>query len=190
MSVSTDGTRPQPDQTSAAAGAPAGRWRLIILASLALNLLFAGAAAGSLWHSKRHYSHGSLRGAELAIDKFLRTVPKERAKELRKLLKATAQPRVEPLVAGIRQARRDAAAALSAQTFDREQLTAAFGRIDQAEATAKSAARGAILSLAANMTAAERSAMAAQWKARRPHMFEDPPETAVKDKEKDEAPAP
>lgn len=189
MSPAPEDRKPYSVAPPGTPSAPAGRWRLVLLASLAINLLFAGAFAGSFWQSKRHHLKGGGRGTtELGIQGFLKSIPKERAKELRLLMKQNAVADVEPLISSIRQARREAAAALSAQTYDRDSLTLAFGRIDEAEATAKVAARASLLALAPHMTAAERQAMAARWKARRPHMFEDPAPRPSKNSSQDAAP--
>lgn len=167
------------------------RWRIFLLGSLALNLLFVGLAAGSLWSGKRHYSlMGNARGtSDLAIPGFIKSLPKERAKELRKLIKQQVSPDLTPLTAAIRQARRDAAAALAEATFDREKLTAAFSSIDVSEAAAKAAARSTLFALAQQLTPAERQILAERWKARRPHLFEDPPAPAEqRQKQSDEPP--
>lgn len=162
---------------AAATAPPSGRWRIFLLGSLALNLVFAGLAAGWLLSAKRHHSlSGSATGtSDFAIASFIKSLPKERAKELRRLVKQQERPDLLPLTASIRQARRDAAAVLAEATFDRQKLTAAFSSIDAAEAAAKAAVRSTLIALAENLTPAERQTLAERWKARRPHLFEDPP---------------
>ena len=179
------------DRVAATAPLPA-RWRIFLLASLALNLVFAGMAAGSLWSAKRHHSLiGNSRGTtDFAIPGFIKSLPKERAKELRKLIKQQDRPDLSPLTAAVRQARRDAAAALAEATFDREKLTAAFSGIDVTEAAAKAAARSSLIALAEHMTPAERQTLAERWKARRPHMFEDSPAHGGQGQKKSDGPAP
>lgn len=176
-----------PDQTGLIPDAPGpgtppppavtGRWRIFLLASLALNLMLAGAVAGHFIYGRRHHATGGgERGThELALQGFLKTLPKERAKELRQIIKSGERLDHAPLVASVRQARRDAAVVLAAEAFDRTKLSAAFARIDAADAAAKAAARTTLLSLAEHMTAAERQAMAERWKARRPYLFEEAP---------------
>ena len=163
---------------AAPAGSMTGRWRLFLLASLALNLMLAGATAGHFIYAKRHHVSGSggARGApELALQGFLKTLPKDRAKELRQLIKTGERTDQAPLFASVRKARRDAAQVLSAENFDRAKLAAAFANIDAADAAAKAAARMSLLALADHMTAAERLAMAERWKARRPQLFDEAP---------------
>ena len=164
------------DNPAVAAGAvPSGRWRLLLLGSLAINLLLAGAAAGSLWTWKRHHTMGgSAHGtSELTITSFVKTLPKERAKEVRRLVKQQDRPDVLPLLARVRQARRDAADVLAAPAFDQEKLTSAFAGIDTAEAAVKAAARGSLIAVAEHLSPAERQALAEHWKARRPRHFQD-----------------
>lgn len=167
-----------PNESAAASSSLTKRWRILLIGSLALNLVFAGLAAGAMWNMKRHHgSGGSGRGtAELAIHGFLQSLPKERAKELRRVIKAEDRPDMGPLVAAIKQARRNAAGALAAELFDKAKLSAAFSAIDVAEAAAKAAVRSTMITAADNMTAAERQTLAERWKLRRPHMFEDRPD--------------
>ncbi len=170
-----------------------GRWRFALLCSLALNLLLAGAAAGTMWSWKRNHAMGGGGGrgaAELALQGFIRSLPKDRAKELRQVVRQTGRPNMMPLISSVRQARRSAADALAAETFDKAKLTAAFSGIDAAEAATKSAARTVIVAAAEKMTPAERQALAERWKSRRPHMFMDPPERRERQGKKVEETAP
>ena len=91
----------------------------------------------------------------------------------------------------VRQARRGAAEVLAAETFDSAKLTAAFSGIDTAEAATKSAIRKTLIAAAAKMTTTERQALAAHWKKRKPHMFEDMPagkDTKKRDKNDGDGP--
>lgn len=157
--------------------APSNRWRYLLIGSLALNLIFAGLTAGSVWKWRHHGGMGGRGGpaADVALQGFLRTLPKERAKELRQAIKQDGRPDMRPLVNAVRQARRDAAGALAAETFDSAKLTTAFSGIDTAEAATKAAIRKTMIAAAAKMTPAERQALADRWRKRKPHMFEDMP---------------
>lgn len=163
------------DGAAAETSSPQGYWRLMLLASLAVNLLFAGAAVGSLWIAKhpRPVSSSASGTPELAMTGFIRTLSKERAKELRRLIKQQGRPDIEPLMAASRQARRDAAQALAAEPFDGTQLKQAFDKIDTAEAATKAAIRSNLIAVAGQLSPTERLTLAERWKARRPHMFED-----------------
>jgi uncharacterized membrane protein len=177
-------------QDAAAPPGMSGRWRLVLLTSLALNLLLAGAAAGTMWSLKRSHAvggGGGRGGAELALQGFIRSLPKDRAKELRQVIRQTGRPNMTPLIASVRQARRSAAEALASETFDKTKMEAAFSNIDAAEAATKAAARNVIIATAERMTPVERQSLADRWKSRRPQMFLDPPERpAGKRKKADE----
>jgi uncharacterized membrane protein len=173
-----------------APSAPYGVWRWLLIGSLALNLLFAGTAAGGLWHGKRFHhtaSSGGRGAAEMALQGFIHSLPKERAKELRRVIKQAGRPDILPLIKSVRQARREAADVLSADTFDKTKLVAAFSNIDAAEAATKAATRGVVMAAAEHMTAPERRALTERWKARRPHLFLDPPEEPESKKKKKSA---
>ena len=186
------GSKPKAADSAAATAMLPARWRIFLFGSLALNLLFAGLAAGSLWSAKRHHSLiGNSRGtSDFAIPGFIKSLPKDRAKELRKLIRQQDRPDLSPLTAAIRQARREAAAALAEATFDREKLTAAFSSIDVTEAAAKAAARSTLIALAGLLTPAERQTLAERWKARRPQMFEDPPAPGEQRQKNSDGPPP
>lgn len=157
---------------------PSRRWRFLLLASLALNLAFAGMAAGLMWNWKRHHDGaGGRAGAlsDVALQGFLKTLPKARAKDLRQAIKQEGRPDVRGLTNAVRQARRQAAQSLAAEPFDSAKLTEAFSGIDAAEAANKAAIRKTLITAAGRMTAAERQALASHWKARKPRMFEDLP---------------
>lgn len=175
---------------AASANAPSRRWRALLLASLALNLMFAGLAAGTAWTWKRHHTSPAAGRAatDFALQSFIASLPKDRARELRRVIRQNGRPNILPLMSAVREARRGAAGVLAADTFSREELVAAFSAIDQAEAASKAAIRGVIVAAAGQMTAEERRALAARWKARRPHLFEDPPERPARSvKKKDKA---
>ena len=174
MTASDPGAGGTPDAIVPPSQTPQ-RWRQLLFASLAINLLFAGAAAGSLLTWKRHHGSGgkSQDGKELAITGFIKSLPKERAKELRRLIKQQKVPDFDPLMENARQARRNAADVLAAETFSKDKLTAAFAGIEAAEGTMKSTARALLIDVAEHLTQAERQALADRWKSRKPHMFED-----------------
>ncbi len=190
MSDTSQGPGSEPQVSSRT---PSGLWRWVLLGSLALNLLLAGTAAGGMWHWQRFHSMapGGGRGAtEMALPGFIRSLPKERAKELRRVIRQQGRPNILPLIRSVRQARREAADVLAAETFDKAKLGTAFSNIDTAEAATKAASRGLVMAAAEHMTAAERRALAERWKARRPHLFVDPPEHPAGKKKKSAEPSP
>lgn len=159
--------------------------RGMLFASLALNLLLIGAAAGSYWSFKRHGMWSGGPSEELGIRTFARTLGSERSKEIMKSLKA-AHVDIRPYLEEARSARRAAAELLTAETVEPDKLVAGFGKIDEAEARVKAAARTEVLATVAKLTQEERRALSALWQQRRPHMFVDPAELRRRKKEKSE----
>jgi uncharacterized membrane protein len=156
-----------------APGAPTGKWRALLMLSLAINLLVAGFAASAVWRHRHHHGMGGAAGRgteEIGLRGFLKSLPAERAKQLKALTEA-GKPDFKPLFEATREARRQAADVIAAEPFSQDQLTEAFGKIDAAEANVKMAARTAIITAASNMTIDERKRLAAHWKSRRSKLF-------------------
>ncbi|MFA5899301.1 MAG: periplasmic heavy metal sensor [Hyphomicrobium sp.] len=107
------------------------RWLLI--GSLALNVLIIGAVVSTLCvaHFGGGHAGPGFRGSLLLG--FARTLPRERADIVRQKI-ADAQPNLETLRRGMRDARAGVRAALSAQQFDQAKLDSALEGIVTAEA--------------------------------------------------------
>jgi len=105
------------------------RWALV--ASLALNVLIIGAVAGTVCFSHRRPPHGfAPKGPGLLG--FAHTLPRERSDMIRQRF-ADAQPNMETLRRGIRDARAKVREALIAEPFDQQKLDAALEGVAQAE---------------------------------------------------------
>jgi len=105
------------------------RWALV--ASLALNVLIIGAVAGTVCFSHKRPPHGfASKGPGLLG--FAHTLPRERSDIIRQRF-ADAQPNLETLRRGIRDARAKVREALTADPFDQQKLDAALEGIVQAE---------------------------------------------------------
>ena len=105
------------------------RWALV--ASLALNVLIIGAVAGTVCFSHRGPPHGiASKGSGLLG--FAHTLPRERSDMIRQRF-ADAQPNMETLRRGIRDARAKVREALIAEPFDQQKLDAALEGVAQAE---------------------------------------------------------
>ena len=105
------------------------RWALV--ASLALNVLIIGAVAGTVCFSHRGPLHGfASKGPGLLG--FAHTLPRERSDMIRQRF-ADAQPNMETLRRGIRDARAKVREALIAEPFDQQKLDAALEGVAQAE---------------------------------------------------------
>lgn len=105
------------------------RWALV--ASLALNVLIIGAVAGTVCFSHRGTPHGfASKGPGLLG--FAHTLSRERSDMIRQRF-ADAQPNMETLRRGIRDARAKVREALIAEPFDQQKLDAALEGVAQAE---------------------------------------------------------
>jgi uncharacterized membrane protein len=105
------------------------RWALI--GSLAVNVLVIGAVVSALCGFRgRPHEHG-FKGPVLMG--FARSLPRERGDVIRQKI-ADAQPNLESLRRGMRDARGGVRAALTADPFDQAKLDAALGEIVTAEA--------------------------------------------------------
>jgi uncharacterized membrane protein len=105
----------------------APRWMWIVLiASLAINLLGIGIVAGSFWQVRhaRATAGGALPGT---LAKFADTLPPARGAEIRDAVRA-AQAAMTPLKQEARQARREAALVFSSEPFDKVKFAAAHSR--------------------------------------------------------------
>jgi uncharacterized membrane protein len=105
------------------------RWALV--ASLALNVLIIGTVAGTLCfgpgggHGPGFKKGGMMLG-------FARTLPRERSDLIRQKF-ADAQPNMEAMRKGIRDARAAVRETLMAETFDQAKFNAALDGVVQAE---------------------------------------------------------
>jgi uncharacterized membrane protein len=155
---------------ASATSRPWTKWLLV--ASLALNLLIIGGAIGH--HFMGHWGwHGGGRADQLGILGYARTLEPERRRAFRKLVQAE-RPNMKVLNDEIRKARVEASEALAAEPFDKDKARAALARIGEAEARLKSAGLGVVMSVAEQMTPAERAGFVDWWKRRRPHHFRLP----------------
>jgi uncharacterized membrane protein len=107
------------------------RWALV--ASLALNVLIIGTVAGTLCFSRfgPGPGHWGQKGTGFLFG-FARTLPRERSDMIRQRL-ADSKPNMETLRKGIRDARLEVRAALTAEPFDQAKLKAALEGVVQAE---------------------------------------------------------
>ena len=112
-----------------------GKWRWLLIASLALNVLIVGAVLSALCGGHFGRPPGGLEGGPKGspLLGFARTLPRERADVVRQAV-ANAQPNLETLRRGVRDARANVRAALSAEPFDQAKFDTAMDGIVQADA--------------------------------------------------------
>lgn len=104
------------------------RWALV--ASLALNVLIIGTVAGTLCFGPGGHGPGFKKGGLMLG--FARTLPRERSDLIRQKF-ADAQPNMEAMRKGIRDARAAVRTELMAETFDQAKFNAALDGVVQAE---------------------------------------------------------
>ena len=99
------------------------RWAL--MASLALNVLIIGAVAGTLCFSRLGTVRTERASRNRRCSRFAHTLPRERSDMIRQKF-ADAQPNMEALRKGIRDARAGARGAVMAEPFDQAKFNAAL----------------------------------------------------------------
>lgn len=141
------------------------RWfNILLIASLALNLLFIGGLAKAAWHHRHGWHDGQ------GFMGFARDLPPDRRKMLRDDFKA-ARDALEPLRQKTRDLWSEANKILVEEPFDKAKYKAAMDSVTEAEGQLKSAIRAAISETAAKLTPEERRALQAWREERKSRMF-------------------
>jgi uncharacterized membrane protein len=145
----------------------APRWMWIVLVlSLALNLLVAGAAAGALWHV-RDYHRAPHRGLD-GMSRYLASLPADRREEIAALLEDD-RAKSRSLRRLAREKRREAARAFEAEPFDAVRLEAAARDASEARIALWRQREVLLSKLAGKLTAEERRAYLKSLRDRRHH---------------------
>jgi uncharacterized membrane protein len=150
-----------------------------LFASLALNLIVVGAAAGFVWR------HGArLAAAETVhlppnVLSYTNLLPADRQKELLALTEHE-RSQVRPLRRQLREAREEVVKVMVAEPFDKQRLQDAQARLLVADRTAREAVYRLYTEIAANMTAHERRGFATWRQNRRkpPNLLDQPEKQA------------
>ncbi|HMN37938.1 MAG TPA: periplasmic heavy metal sensor [Hyphomicrobium sp.] len=147
-------TEPQTQTTPA----PRKRWLYVaLIASLGLNLLVAGGAAGAFWkHRHGHHERGLLG--------FVHELPADRQAAVREFLNAE-RAKLKHLREEIRSAWSESNEVLGTEPFDKDKMKAALDRMNDAELRMRSAVSTAIAQTAAQLTPQERQTFKA-WRER------------------------
>lgn len=148
-------------------GSSAGRvrwFKILLVGSLALNLLFIGGLAKAAWHHR----HGGPGGPGLMG--FVRDLPPDRRKLIGDELKA-AREAVEPMRATVRERWSEANTVLVEEPFDKAKYKTAMDRVTEAEGQLKNAITAAMSETAAKMSPDERRALQAWRDKRKKHSF-------------------
>jgi uncharacterized membrane protein len=184
----SDVSQPGLPETGPAVPAPGSRrLKYALVASLALNLLVAGAVAGMAFGFFKHRpSFGVVRSEDFGLMGLTRHIPEERRKEVRKQLRED-RDRLRPLVDDIRASRRDAADKLAAEPFDKAALETAIKATSSKESALRETAIAAFLGHVEKLTPSERQLLADWWRKRSEPLR---PRKSKKDKEDEASPPP
>jgi uncharacterized membrane protein len=161
------------DVTSAAAAPPNPkdrRLKLILIASLAVNLLVVGAVAGSMIFGRHGPRHGGSPGDDYGLMGFTRVLSSDRRGPIRKAIKEQRET-FKPLREAVDEARRQAADVLVVEPFSRDRLREAFDKINDADMKLKSAGQAMLLGTAETLTPDERRALKEWWEKRHARWF-------------------
>ncbi|HEU4381334.1 MAG TPA: periplasmic heavy metal sensor [Hyphomicrobiaceae bacterium] len=144
----------------------APRWMLLLLiASLAVNFLFLGLAAGALWKFR---GPPQMAGVTPNLLGYASTLPSDRRQALLHQIEAERQ-HLRPFRREVRVAREETIKALVADPFDRAAFVAAQDKQSAAEQRARQAVRDLYAKIATSLTAEERRAFPGWREHRRPH---------------------
>jgi uncharacterized membrane protein len=143
----------------------APRWMLLLLiASLAVNFLILGLAAGAMWKFR---GPPPLAGVTPNLLGYASTLPSDRRKALWDGTEAERQ-HLRPFRREVRMAREETIKALVAEPFDREKFVAAQDKQSEAEQRARQAVQGLFAKIATGLTPEERRAFPRWREHRRP----------------------
>jgi uncharacterized membrane protein len=143
----------------------APRWMLLLLiASLAVNFLFLGLAAGAMWKFR---GPPMLAGVTPNLLGYASTLPSDRRKALWDETEAERQY-LRPFRREVRVARDETIKALVAEPFDREKFVEAQDKQSEAEQRARQAVRDLFAKIATGLTPEERRAFPRWREHRRP----------------------
>ena len=129
----------------------APRWMWIVLVlSVAVNMIVAGMAVAAMLHFRKGHGPGHSRFA-----RFVETLPANRRENVSTMLEEH-RDRIGPLRRTLREARRRARDAFSAEPFDRDELAKAYAEVAEARIALTRARQDWFPKLAGQLTVEER----------------------------------
>ena len=143
---------------------PPRKWSWLLIGSLALNLIIAGAVVGMfVTHGRggRFGGGGELNVVRLVMSKeglhgFVRSLPQERRATFRATLE-DAQRTLQPLRGAVRSARSEAMAAMAGEPFDSARFQKAMEALTAAETTLRKSGVTVLADTLQQMTPQERA---------------------------------
>lgn len=144
------------------------KWALV--ASLAVNLLILGGAAGAFWshrHGGRHFGHGAER--EHGLMGFVRELPPDRQGAIRAALEGERE-KIRPMRDVVKDGWKETNSILAAEPFDRDKLKSAMTGMIDAETRMRTAISDALVETAAKLSPEERQKLKA-WREKQGMRF-------------------
>jgi len=132
----------------------------VLVASLAVNLLFIGGFLAAFWH--HHHD-----GREPGLLDFVKELPAARQDAVRQEI-ATARASMKDLRETLRKSWADANSLLTAEPFDKEKFKAALAQLADAETRYKAAIYNALADTAEKLDPDERKLLQSWRERRRP----------------------
>lgn len=137
------------------------RLRWLLIASIAANIFLAGVIGGGLWRWHRaEHGPAMLGSGQRWRLRAAGSLSTEHGAQLRQALRQTIQG-AQPVIAEARAARRQAAALLTAPSYDAHATMMALDRARAADFTVRQRLEARIVTLASGLPADERASLAA-----------------------------
>ncbi len=150
---------------SGGTGEGRSRWlNILLIASLALNLLFIGGLAKAAWHHR----HGGFSSPGLMG--FVRDLPPDRRQLLGGDIEA-AREAARPMRQTVRDLWSEANKILLEEPFDKAKYKSAMDRVTEAEGQMRATLTGALAETASKLTPDERRALQVWREKRKSHIF-------------------
>ncbi|HWB45684.1 MAG TPA: periplasmic heavy metal sensor [Hyphomicrobiaceae bacterium] len=154
------------------------RLLVVLVASLALNLIVVGLVAGAAWRFRGMHWVGHAITPNLLG--YASTLPTDRRRALWNSI-AEKRRHMQPLRRELRNAREEAIKALTAEPFDKQRFLAAQTQLLHADQQAREAVYGLYAEIATQMTPEERRAFL-HWRAKqrawRRNLLDEPEQQA------------
>lgn len=160
MSDASSPASPQP---------PKRRWiKPVLFVSLALNLLFVGLTAGTVWKYKDGKRHWVPRhkAFEATLEQVIKEFPAEKAATAQKVLDRL-RSEVIPKVSGRRAARKEVVEAFVADPYNEQRLKDAMGELHTIRSTTHSTIHVLALDLVRDMSVEERKKILKIFRSKR-----------------------
>lgn len=154
-----------PPQASPAA-APSRRGRWLLIASLAFNLLVAGALAGAFFFGPKHGpGRWGATPMEFGLMHFSRKLPEDRRTAVREVLR-DGRKAAKPMRAQLRDARQAAADVLGSADYSADRMQAALDQIGVVEDGLRRNGVSVVVKALDKLTPEDRKSLSEAWSKR------------------------